>query len=63
MRIPGTLSQGWMHGITLFRHGHTCNTPWSKITGTYKVIRRTLWLMEPNQLDKADIMADGTEPT
>ena len=45
---PGTLSQEWIHGITLFRHGHTYNTPWSKITGTYKVIKRTF--------------DDGTEP-
>ena len=51
---PGTLLQRWMHVITLFRHGHTCITPRSKITGTYKVIRQTLWLMEPNQLDEMD---------
>ena len=59
---PGTLLQRWMHVITLFRHGHTCITPRSKITGTYKVMKRTLWPMEPNQLE-ADIMADGTKPT
>ena len=49
-RIRGHLHKGWMHVITPFRHEHTCNTPRSKITGTYKVVKRKL-------------LADGTEPT
>ena len=40
---PGALSQKCMHGITLrdtgtpVKHEYTCNTTWSKITGTYTV--------------------------